>query len=192
MQELLSAYHKSTPTFEDIVRFHHDFEAIHPFQDGNGRVGRLIMFRECLRHNIVPFIIEDRNKFYYYRGLAEWEQEPGYLLDTCRSAQDNYRAWLAYFKISLGSIQCTIYCVATNKSLSCVLIHTRLRDFWHTPCIQHIIYYLGKFCAHNIVIFMYYAQKSIFSAQNCSQNRLHSTSNSIQCEVVHPIYLGSS
>ncbi len=99
MQELLSAYHKSTPTFEDIVRFHHDFEAIHPFQDGNGRVGRLIMFRECLRHNIVPFIIEDRNKFYYYRGLAEWEQEPGYLLDTCRSAQDNYRAWLAYFKI---------------------------------------------------------------------------------------------
>ncbi len=98
MQQLLQDYSQH-PTFEDIINFHYEFETIHPFQDGNGRVGRLIMFRECLKNNIVPFIIEDHNKFYYYRGLAEWNHERGYLLDTCRAAQDVYKSWLKYFKI---------------------------------------------------------------------------------------------
>ncbi|WP_330377297.1 hypothetical protein [Intestinibacter bartlettii] len=70
---------------------------MHPFQDGNGRVGRLIIFKECLKHNIVPFIIDETHKFYYYRGLREFENEPGYLTDTCLSAQDNYKALLKYF-----------------------------------------------------------------------------------------------
>ena len=75
------------------------FEKIHPFQDGNGRVGRLIMFKECLKYNIVPFIIEDDLKMFYYRGLTEWEAEKGYLRDTCLTAQDRYKAYLDYFRI---------------------------------------------------------------------------------------------
>lgn len=98
MKKLLETYNlKQTKTLEDIVEFHQHFEKIHPFQDGNGRVGRLIMFKECLANNIVPFIIDDDLKFYYYRGLKEWHNERGYLLDTCLSAQDKYKRWLKYF-----------------------------------------------------------------------------------------------
>ena len=84
---------------EQIVEFHHDFECIHPFQDGNGRVGRLILFKECLKNNIVPFIIEDDLKMFYYRGLQEWNNEHGYLMDTCLTAQDRFKAYLDYFRI---------------------------------------------------------------------------------------------
>ena len=84
---------------EDILDFHVKFERIHPFQDGNGRVGRLIMFKECLKYNIVPFIIEDNLKMFYYRGLKEWDNEKGYLTDTCLTAQDKYKAYLDYFRI---------------------------------------------------------------------------------------------
>ena len=75
------------------------FERIHPFQDGNGRVGRLILFKECLKHNIVPFIIEDNLKLFYYRGLKEWDREKGWLMDTCLTAQDRFKAYLDYFRI---------------------------------------------------------------------------------------------
>ena len=88
-------------TFEDIVEFHVRFERIHPFQDGNGRVGRLIMFKECLKHNVVPFIIDEEHKLFYYRGLKEWKSERGYLMDTCLSAQDQFRAVLKYFRIDV-------------------------------------------------------------------------------------------
>ena len=90
---------KKKKTFEDILDFHVQFERIHPFQDGNGRVGRLIMFKECLKYNIVPFIIEDKLKLFYYRGLKEWDKEKGYLTDTCLAAQDKYKAYLDYFRI---------------------------------------------------------------------------------------------
>ena len=100
MKALLAEYNvKNDKTFEDILEFHVKFERIHPFQDGNGRVGRLIMFKECLKYDIVPFIIEDDIKLYYYRGLKEWNNERGYLRDTCLSAQDKYKAWLEYFGI---------------------------------------------------------------------------------------------
>jgi len=85
------------PSFEDIVIYHHRFEQIHPFQDGNGRVGRLVLFRECLKHQIIPFIIDDSHKQFYYRGLAEFERIPEYLLETCRSAQDTFKTWVEYF-----------------------------------------------------------------------------------------------
>ena len=91
---------KEEKTFEDILDFHVKFERIHPFQDGNGRVGRLIMFKECLKYNIVPFIIEDNLKLFYYRGLKEWNNEKGYLTDTCLTAQDKYKAYLSYFRIA--------------------------------------------------------------------------------------------
>lgn len=100
MKKLLDAYNsKETVTLEDILDFHVWFERIHPFQDGNGRVGRLIMFKECLKHNIVPFIIEDSIKMFYYRGLQEWDREKGYLTDTCLSAQDGFKKYLDYFRI---------------------------------------------------------------------------------------------
>ena len=100
MKALLAEYNaKNEKTFEDILDFHVKFERIHPFQDGNGRVGRLIMFKECLEYNIVPFIIEDRLKLFYYRGLKEWDNEKGYLTDTCLTAQDKYKAYLDYFRI---------------------------------------------------------------------------------------------
>lgn len=100
MKALLKEYNaKEEKTLEDILDFHVKFESIHPFQDGNGRVGRLIMFKECLRYNIVPFIIDDNLKMYYYRGLKEWNKERGYLKDTCLTAQDKYRAYLDYFRI---------------------------------------------------------------------------------------------
>lgn len=100
IKALLSAYNKtSRHTFEEIVDFHHRFETIHPFQDGNGRIGRLIMFKECLASGLVPFIISDDLKWYYYRGLQNWPSIKGYLLDTCLTAQDCYTALLEYFKI---------------------------------------------------------------------------------------------
>ena len=100
MKELLNGYNtKEKISFDDVLDFHVKFEKIHPFQDGNGRVGRMIMFKECLKYNIVPFIIEDDLKMFYYRGLAEWETEKGYLRDTCLTAQDRYKAYLAYFRI---------------------------------------------------------------------------------------------
>ena len=100
MKVLLFEYNaKKEKTFEDILDFHVKFERIHPFQDGNGRVGRLIMFKECLKYNIVPFIIEDDLKMFYYRGLKEWDNEKGCLTDTCLTAQDQYKTYLDYFRI---------------------------------------------------------------------------------------------
>ena len=100
MKELLDEYNaKEEKRLDDVLDFHVKFEKIHPFQDGNGRVGRLIMFKECLKYNIVPFIIEDDLKMFYYRGLAEWKTEKGYLRDTCLTAQDRYKAYLDYFRI---------------------------------------------------------------------------------------------
>jgi Fic family protein len=87
----------SKAIFENIVEYHYRFEKIHPFQDGNGRVGRLILFRECLRNHSIPFIIDERHKQFYYRGLKEFDTVRGYLLDTCLSAQDTYREWVKYF-----------------------------------------------------------------------------------------------
>jgi Fic family protein len=88
---------KGNITFETIVEYHYRFEKIHPFQDGNGRVGRLIMFRECLKNNVVPFIIDETHKQFYYRGLKEFERIQDYLIDTCLSAQDTYNQWVKYF-----------------------------------------------------------------------------------------------
>jgi Fic family protein len=100
VRALLKEYRaKKAVNLEDILDFHQRFELIHPFQDGNGRVGRLIMFKECLNHEIVPFIITDELKMFYYRGLREWPNTPGYLTDTCLTAQDHYKSVLEYFKI---------------------------------------------------------------------------------------------
>ena len=101
MKQLLADYNaKAEKRLEDILDFHYRFERIHPFQDGNGRVGRLILFKECLRHGIVPFIIADDMKMFYYRGLSEWARERGYLTDTCLTAQDKFKKYLDYFKIN--------------------------------------------------------------------------------------------
>ena len=100
MNDLLSWYNKiSKKSFEDIIEFHVRFEQIHPFQDGNGRVGRMIMFRECLNNDIMPFYIEDRNKDFYIRGIKEYQlhNEKGYLIDTCLNSQDNYEKLVNYF-----------------------------------------------------------------------------------------------
>ncbi len=100
IKTLLKEYNsKSKITFDDILDFHVRFESIHPFQDGNGRVGRLIMFKECLKHNIVPFIIPEELKMYYYRGIANWKKERGVLRDTCLTAQDAMKTTLNYFGI---------------------------------------------------------------------------------------------
>ena len=100
MQALLKEYNaKRDKTFEDILDLHHRFECIHPFQDGNGRVGRLLMFKECLANGHVPFIITDDLKMFYYRGLQHWPHIKGYLMDTCLTAQDHYKELLNYFRI---------------------------------------------------------------------------------------------
>ena len=100
MKSLLNWYNKiSIKKLEDIIEFHVKFEQIHPFQDGNGRVGRIIMFKECLKNNIMPFYIENRNKEYYIRGIKEYQLkgEKGYLIDTCLNSQDNYTKMVEYF-----------------------------------------------------------------------------------------------
>ena len=101
MRALLAEYNAiKKKSFDDILDLHQRFEAIHPFQDGNGRVGRLIMFKECLANGIVPFIITDDLKMFYYRGLQQWPHIKEYLRDTCLTAQDNYKALLDYFKVN--------------------------------------------------------------------------------------------
>ena len=100
MKALLSDYESlDAVSIENVIEFHYNFEHIHPFQDGNGRVGRLIALKECLRHSIVPFIIEDSKKMFYYRGLSEWESERGYLTDTCLDGQDTFKKLLSIFDI---------------------------------------------------------------------------------------------
>jgi DNA-binding Xre family transcriptional regulator len=100
MKALLSEYASTNSvTINDVIRFHYEFERIHPFQDGNGRVGRLVALKECLRFSIVPFIIEDSKKMFYYRGLSEWEHEKGYLTETCLDGQDTFRKLMAMFDI---------------------------------------------------------------------------------------------
>ena len=102
IKTLLASYNrKKDITIEDIIAFHLAFERIHPFQDGNGRVGRLIMLKECLKHNITPFIIDEEHKLFYYRGLKEWDTERGYLIDTCLSAQDKFKVILKKFNIEI-------------------------------------------------------------------------------------------
>ena len=99
MKSLLDGYNAKQPvTINDIIAFHAEFEQIHPFQDGNGRVGRLIALKECLRHNIVPFLIEDSKKMFYYRGLSQWNNEKGWLTDTCLDGQDTFKRLLAMFE----------------------------------------------------------------------------------------------
>ncbi|MBE6133715.1 MAG: Fic family protein [Erysipelotrichaceae bacterium] len=101
MKKLVGEYNdKDKHTLEEIIEFHVKFETIHPFQDGNGRVGRMIVFKECLKNNIVPFIILDSKKMFYYRGLKNWNKERRWLIDTCLDGQDTVKAYLDYFGIN--------------------------------------------------------------------------------------------
>ena len=101
MKTLLAEYNaEKAKTFDELLDFHYRFASIHPFQDGNGRVGRLLLFKECLRNGIVPFIITDELKLFYYRGLQNWPTERGYLRDTCLTAQDQFKKVLDYFRVA--------------------------------------------------------------------------------------------
>lgn len=101
MKALLDEYNKKDKhSFEEIIEFHVNFEKIHPFQDGNGRIGRMIAFKECLKNNIVPFIILDSKKLFYYRGLKNWDQDRTWLIDTCLDGQDTVKTYLDYFGIN--------------------------------------------------------------------------------------------
>ncbi|MBO5223330.1 MAG: Fic family protein [Clostridia bacterium] len=101
IRELIAEYNAiEKKTLDDIIDFHYRFEKIHPFQDGNGRVGRLILFKECLKYDIIPFVIDEHLKFYYYRGLSEWKNERGFLRETCMLGQDKFKIWLNYFNIN--------------------------------------------------------------------------------------------
>lgn len=98
IKNLLVEYEKhKLITLDEIINFHYKFEKIHPFEDGNGRVGRLIMFKECLKNDILPFIIEDESRQFYYRGLKQYQTQKGFLLDTCLLSQDNYKNIVEYF-----------------------------------------------------------------------------------------------
>ena len=98
MSKLMDWYNSlKQVTAKEIIEFHYRFETIHPFQDGNGRIGRIIMFKECLKNNIIPFIIQDTDKLFYYRGLKEYKSEKGYLTDTCLNAQDKYIKMIEYY-----------------------------------------------------------------------------------------------
>ena len=100
MKELLFEYNSQrNKSLDELLDFHYRFECIHPFQDGNGRIGRLLLFKECLKYNVVPFIIDEELKLFYYRGLKEWKNERGYLRDTCLAAQDKFKVYLDYFKV---------------------------------------------------------------------------------------------
>jgi Fic family protein len=99
MTDLIKWYETSEKSFENIVAFHQKFEAIHPFQDGNGRVGRMVLFRECLKNDVMPFIVDEDHRLFYYRGLKEFDRQPNYLFDTCRSAQDKYAEIVKYFRV---------------------------------------------------------------------------------------------
>lgn len=102
MDELEDWYNKlDNKNLQALAEYHWRFESIHPFQDGNGRVGRLILFRECLRNDVLPFVIDDNHKLYYYRGLKEFKTTPGFLVGTMQSAQDTYQAWVRYFNEDL-------------------------------------------------------------------------------------------
>ena len=138
MKKLLDSYEKrEAKTIEDIIDFHYNFEKIHPFQDGNGRVGRLIILKECLKNNIVPFIIGEDLKFFYYRGLSNYKKEKGFLVDTCLSAQDRFKTYLDYFKISYNNWEfilkegrppffvAWIYNLSAKKLLNAKIFHTR-------------------------------------------------------------------
>jgi Fic family protein len=101
MAALLRRYNAAAEqSLDGLLDFHYRFESIHPFQDGNGRVGRLVLFKECLRNGIVPFIIDEETKLFYYQGLSRWPSERGYLTETCRAAQDKFQKYLDYFQIS--------------------------------------------------------------------------------------------
>lgn len=104
--ELFDRYNKKrNVSIEDIIELHAEFEMIHPFQDGNGRVGRLVALKECLRHSVIPFIIEDGKKLFYYRGLSEWRNEKGWLIDTCLDGQDTFRRILSQLEINIQGNQ---------------------------------------------------------------------------------------
>lgn len=101
MKQLLDEYNAiDRKTLHDLADFHYKFESIHPFQDGNGRVGRLLLFKECLKYNITPIVIDEELKMFYYRGLRKWEEEQGFLIDTFLTGQNKFKKYLDYFRIA--------------------------------------------------------------------------------------------